>query len=119
IGDDEEEITPEDTAASYGNVSAGGFGGMKPGGGMRPDGADGAISGNTVPGEHGGRGMHRMGQEIGSGDRPERGAMPGQPGADGEGMNAGPGTWIALIISAAGILAATGFACIYHRRRRI
>ena len=114
---------------------------------MRPDGADGAISGNTVPGEHGGRGMHRMGQETGSGDRPETADMSGQPGADGEGMNAGPGgmnaegkeneetvspaikgtsldeydtgTWLALIISAAGIIAATGFAFIYHRRRRV
>ena len=91
--------------------------------------------------------MHGMGQETGSGDRPERGAMPRQPGADGEGMNAGPGgmsadekedeeaespaikgtsldeydsdTWLALIISAAGIIAATGFAFIYHRRRRV
>ena len=29
------------------------------------------------------------------------------------------GTWLALIISAAGIIAATGFAFIYHRRRRV
>lgn len=147
IGDDEEEITPEDTAASYGNVSAGGFGGMNPGGGMPPEGARGGISGNSVPGAHGGRGMHGMGQRPGSGDRPETADMSGQSRAGGEGMNAGPGgmsadekedeeaespaikgtsldeydsdTWLALIISAAGIIAATGFAFIYHRRRRI
>ena len=91
--------------------------------------------------------MHGMGQRPGSGDRPETEDMSGQPGADGEGMNAGPGgmnadekedeeaespavrgtslneydsdTWLALIISAAGIIAATGFAFIYHRRRRV
>ena len=88
IGDQVEEITLSEIAASYGDAKSGGFGGTMNWGGMQQRGDGDSAEGGSGFGGFGGFGGRRRGEDTGTppdfggGEAPDMGAMPTPP--DGE-----------------------------------